>query len=350
MSENKPIEGTALGPLGSDTQPVVKPSWTCPTDKDPCEMFSCDGGNTCFLRKQTSGATYGTTYYGAAPPCHAGMYQLGWIGNAELMIGKESAAKGWDLKADGKIGLVIGLLGEPYPQGDLVCMNDDARKLGMGPLMVSGLTVPNIWIRWPDYGIVPFDRAWWESLLAMISQIDGAVLLYCMGGHGRSGSAAAILCALAGLVPEGDDPVAWVRQKYCQKVVESDEQCRYIQLITGRTVMVGPAKGFTTSYANWKGQGATTIVPKKKSHGGGSGKGKGPQPPFHGLSKRKWKVWWRHNCVHPDYHAIKDITRPVDLPDGQVFVIKGRHWRWSAQDDKFDDVTPTGADTVQPKE
>lgn len=357
---------TVLGPIGADkgdaSATPQKAKWTCPTDHEPCEMISCNGGESCYVERQAkSGSTsgvygsHGGTYtgYKAVPPCHEGMHQLGWIGKAELMIGRESSAKAWDQARDGKIGLIIGLLGDAYPQGNLVGMNDCAKGLGLSNLLVTTQPIPNIWIRWPDYGIVPFNRAWWENLLSIIAKVDGAVLLYCMGGHGRSGTAAAILCTLAGMVPEGADPVQWVRDKYCKKVVEADCQCDYIEKITGRKVHVHASKD--NSYSTWdtyNNGGAhkkSTHGPKKKAGGGGSGKHNEMKANPNELSKRKWKAWWRKAPRTGEYSGIADITRVSQIPDGQTFVIGKRHWKWSIKDDRFSDVTPTGTDSL-PKE
>lgn len=332
-----------LGPIGSDPKDASakKQSWACPTDNMPCEMISCNGGQTCFVESQQRkpAGSAGYTGYKAVPPCHEGMHQLGWIDKAELMIGREAAAKSWNQATDGKIGLIIGLLGDAFPQGNVVNMNDQAKVLGSDSLSVLTPIIPNIWIRWPDYGVVPFDRIWWEHLLSIISKVDGAVLLYCMGGHGRSGTAAAILCSLAGLIPEDQDPVHWVRERYCKKVVESDVQVQYIEQITGRKVHCMAAK--EVGYANWTG-GNTHFVSKKKSGGGNASgvKHKTKSDPNR-LSKRKWKRWWHSIPKSGLYAGISDITRVSQIPDGQVFEIGKRHWRWSIKDDEFTDVTPT---------
>ena len=336
----------ALGTIGSDKADAsafnVPHQWTCPQDKQPCQMISCNGGQTCYVEEQSKKPMSNTHYtgYKAVPPCHEGMHSLGFIGNAELMIGRESAARSWEQARDGKIGLIIGLLGDAYPQGNIVGMNDKAKGLGLHELLVTTPVVPNIWIRWPDFGVVPFDKDWWLRLLDIIDKVDGAVLLYCMGGHGRSGTAAAILCSLSGLIPGDQDPVHWVREKYCKKVVESDVQVEYIEAITGRKVHCVAAK--ETTYSTWKGHKAVEHYPKKKVGGNGGSKVKQKTDPSR-LSKRKWKSWWRKCPRTGLYSGIADISRVSQIPDGQVFVIGKRHWRWSIKDDEFQDVTPVEA-------
>lgn len=83
-------------------------------------------------------------------------------------------------------------------------------------------------LTWPDFG-VPADRA--EVLARLTSLLDRArqgqsVEIGCLGGHGRTGTALALLAVLAG--HPSDDAVAWVRTHYCPKAVETREQSAYI--------------------------------------------------------------------------------------------------------------------------
>ena len=314
--------------------------FTCPTDKNPCYMLSCNGGQTCYVANKSKGQS-SVHVTKAAPPCHEGMHTLGWLNKAELLIGKENAAKGWDQEEHGKIGLIIGLLGDAYPQGAPVNMNEPAKGLGSGSLNVLLPVIPNIWIRWPDYGVVPFKRPWWDNLILVIASVEGAVLLYCMGGHGRSGTAAAIICALTGLCPEGEDPVAWLREKYCSNAVESDSQIKYIELITGRKVTAAIAKHH--SYNVWNGYGSypqhgsalTSEEAPVKKKGGGNGKKPKPASDPNVLSKRKWKAWWRKQSRTGVYEAIATVSRPIDIPDGFIFAVGKNDFRWCAKDDCF---------------
>lgn len=88
-----------------------------------------------------------------------------------------------------------------------------------------------------DAPCVPFET--WPLLLDMF--VDMAkdmpekrleVLVRCYGGHGRTG---VVLCALAWVsgVCNGEDPIKWVRDRYCTKAVESNEQFDYIEELTG---------------------------------------------------------------------------------------------------------------------
>jgi protein-tyrosine phosphatase len=44
----------------------------------------------------------------------------------------------------------------------------------------------------------------------------------CLGGHGRTGTTHAYLAVLTGVAP--GDGVAWVRENYCAKAVETSGQ------------------------------------------------------------------------------------------------------------------------------
>jgi len=77
---------------------------------------------------------------------------------------------------------------------------------------------------WPDFG-VPADPG--LVLTALSSLIDRArtgerVEVGCIGGHGRTGTALAILAILTG--HPAADAVAWVRANYCPKAVETADQ------------------------------------------------------------------------------------------------------------------------------
>ena len=74
--------------------------------------------------------------------------------------------------------------------------------------------------------------------------------MYCFGGHGRTGTVLSVLACLTGIIEEGTCPVAWLRNHYCDRAVESDEQADYIEAMTGFTV--------TTSIYSWKSYSTTS--------------------------------------------------------------------------------------------
>jgi hypothetical protein len=48
----------------------------------------------------------------------------------------------------------------------------------------------------------------------------------CLGGHGRTGTFFAAL--VAHMLPEVEDPIAYVREHYCRQAVETEEQVEFL--------------------------------------------------------------------------------------------------------------------------
>ena len=87
---------------------------------------------------------------------------------------------------------------------------------------------PHEHLEWPDFG-VPGDPALVGSALRSLlerARSGEQVEVGCLGGHGRTGTTLACAAVLCGL-PSGD-AVAWVRENYCAKAVESAEQEAFV--------------------------------------------------------------------------------------------------------------------------
>jgi hypothetical protein len=87
---------------------------------------------------------------------------------------------------------------------------------------------PHDHLEWPDFG-VPGDPAPVGSALRSLlerARCGERVEVGCLGGHGRTGTALACAAVLCGL-PSGD-AVAWVRENYCAKAVESAKQEAFV--------------------------------------------------------------------------------------------------------------------------
>ncbi|MFF7933149.1 protein phosphatase [Streptomyces sp. NPDC007940] len=84
------------------------------------------------------------------------------------------------------------------------------------------------WLRWPDFRL-PADRAEaWEVLTEAWRRSAGErVEIACGGGKGRTGTALACLAVLDG-VPPGT-AVAYVREHYDRRAVETPWQRRYVR-------------------------------------------------------------------------------------------------------------------------
>jgi hypothetical protein len=83
-------------------------------------------------------------------------------------------------------------------------------------------------VDWPDFEL-PRDTAAFRAALEEV--LDRArqgkrVELGCWGGHGRTGTALACLAVLAGT--PASEAVAWVRENYCEKAIETEAQEAFV--------------------------------------------------------------------------------------------------------------------------
>jgi len=114
--------------------------------------------------------------------------------------------------------LAISLLNEPY--------------CGFN---VAGITpkymVPTdcIMIDWPDYYEPNLTKLDWHNLVNEIRHQKKNVVIYCAGGHGRTGTSLAILAYIMGVTKSNS--IEWVRKNYCLEAVESRAQVDYINYV-----------------------------------------------------------------------------------------------------------------------
>jgi protein-tyrosine phosphatase len=135
----------------------------------------------------------------------------------------------WDPAAPGVLRL---------PSGRLIRGRGLRRPLPPGPaptfaVYLLGKQPPEVswesrWLRWPDFWL-PTDRERARAVLreAWDSAGTGRVEVACGGGRGRTGTALACLAVLDG-VP-ADEAVAFVRQHYDRRAVETPWQKRYVR-------------------------------------------------------------------------------------------------------------------------
>ena len=125
---------------------------------------------------------------------------------------------------------------------------------GVGPFFIlRGIVLPKflsrapelrvIEVDWPDYGIPFLDAKDWQNLVADLIGIakkeEGlSLLVSCTGGHGRTGTALAILAHFFGVGSK--DFGQYVRDNYCQEAIESKSQIEYIQEMTGTKTKIKP--------------------------------------------------------------------------------------------------------------
>ena len=87
---------------------------------------------------------------------------------------------------------------------------------------------PSRWLRWPDFRLpTDPDDARTAFLEAFERSASERVEIACVGGRGRTGTALVCLCVLAGT--PASDAVAYVREHYDPKAVETPWQRRFVQ-------------------------------------------------------------------------------------------------------------------------
>jgi hypothetical protein len=139
----------------------------------------------------------------------------------------------WDPAAAGILRLPSGRLvrgrglGRPLPDGPNPAFG--LYLLGQPPPAVPWASR---WLRWPDFRLPAVE----EEVLPALSEAwqraaAERVEIACTGGRGRTGTALACLAILDG-VP-GSEAVAFVRQHYDPRAVETLPQRRYVARWTG---------------------------------------------------------------------------------------------------------------------
>ncbi len=123
------------------------------------------------------------------------------------------------------------------PSGRLVRGRGLHRPLPEGPepsfgVYLLGRRPPAVtwdsrWIHWPDFRL-PADDDALRQVMAEAWQRAAAerVEVACAGGHGRTGTALACVAILDGI--PNSDAVAYVREHYHPRAVETPSQRRYV--------------------------------------------------------------------------------------------------------------------------
>lgn len=89
-------------------------------------------------------------------------------------------------------------------------------------------TFTELQIDWPDFSVPNLPKEFWIDLWAHVKKEKKRVLVFCMGGHGRTGTAIACLMVAAEIFSP-KEAIAWVRKNYCNSAIESMSQERYIE-------------------------------------------------------------------------------------------------------------------------
>lgn len=151
------------------------------------------------------------------------------LGKAQLWAGSRFAINGSLIP----FRLVVRLNGNAVMEQSAVAANSAAKRL-LPDAVTKTPVRPEISIQWPDFSIPNLPLDWWEALVKAMAEIDGPIGLHCEGGHGRTGTALAIIFGLGkrmGLVTPTAHAcvVDAIRDLYDGNAVESREQIRYIK-------------------------------------------------------------------------------------------------------------------------
>lgn len=191
-----------------------------------------------------------TTKAKYVPPCHTGNV---FVFKAEVDGVAIRFWGGGEYRGAGpKLGWVVIDLANNFGSPTMRLYGFDGKRLvsWLMPYAVISLPVH-------DYDVLYLPADFWIDLLLDLADFGREreepldVLVACDGGHGRTGMVLSILAALTE-VTDGD-PVAFVRQHYCEKAVETYGQIDYIKEITGLEVAEAPNVG-VDYYRGYAGQ------------------------------------------------------------------------------------------------
>lgn len=111
--------------------------------------------------------------------------------------------------------------------GDSVKMNHRFGEFTQLEKYSSNYRFKEIVLDWPDYGVVYFPLDFWLELTEVIKKNGGKGLFFCIGGHGRTGTAiAAMMITYLGW--DAWRAIDWIRKNYCIEAIESKEQENYL--------------------------------------------------------------------------------------------------------------------------
>lgn len=214
------------------------------------------GNQLPMIMAQSGGVGNGSRTYHQIiqPPCHVEGQFVFQIGHAKIHAGSSRAPKEkrWDL--------VINLSGYSNMSPDVQGFNGAEKTCAA---FVNGsptrMSYPELCIDWAD-GRAPFQRRKdWRRLVSDLQGFHGDVLIHCIGGHGRTGTLLVVLGVLSGAIPQGEDPVLFIRTRYCKKTVESYKQLDYLIKMIGIQTNEHPRYGASV-YAHEQGHQMTAPL------------------------------------------------------------------------------------------
>ena len=90
--------------------------------------------------------------------------------------------------------------------------------------------------------MIPVGRNFWTELFSLIKKANKQnVVVFCVGGHGRTGTCvASLMTVMLGI--HGGRAISNIRQDYCKKAIETKTARRFRAALTAPLQKGGPAK------------------------------------------------------------------------------------------------------------
>ena len=133
---------------------------------------------------------------------------------------------------------------------------------------VFGKMYQVVWAQLKDFGGVPPD---WEVFLretvCPLLESGETLLVYCAGSHGRTGTFLASLIALLQSPEETPDPIAAVRERHCERAVETVKQATAIFDLRGEFVPLSYIHEFRPRPVTKLGHAAVVMATKTNKKG-----------------------------------------------------------------------------------
>ena len=149
-----------------------------------------------------------------------------------------------------------------------------------------------LYIDWPDRKapVDPHTARRVADFVLDLMEKGGKVGVGCIGGHGRTGTFAALLIIRhyqrKGWSIWAEDAIEWIRKSYCKSAIESLEQENFLLLTVDPNAKLKEApKVVTTNQATKVGGASSTNVPPAGKPVGNSGvKVTGKPPASHAIA------------------------------------------------------------------
>lgn len=87
-------------------------------------------------------------------------------------------------------------------------------------------------IDWPDMGVIKAGPSFWAEFFALMKNNQKQnVVVFCIGGHGRTGTCvASFMTVMLGI--HGGKAIRAIRDGYCKEAIETKEQEAYVRSMT----------------------------------------------------------------------------------------------------------------------